>query len=291
MGSHHADVVDHRIAAAARERRAFGGNPECRQTEGRILGGRAFHASIHAAARDRQLLSGRHFEACHLHAFDQNGVLARAQREIVVHLDGRQIVAQLRSEILANTRDSLQQRRVWPALHQLHQAEADFHGQRIHLEQRFEVFLGRFVRLSVEVLTAASFFRRMRQAMTPSPPPSEERNGGQSGEQRQRHQHAAGQQQRLGFAEHLILELRSEPAVGAGAGDDQAAGDRDHQRRNHRHQAIADGEHGVGLERVPRSMLCCSTPIRNPAMIFTPVMMMLAMASRCVKREAPSMAP
>ena len=32
------------------------------------------------------------------------------------------------------------------ALHQLHQAEADFHRERIHLQQRFEIFFGRFVR-------------------------------------------------------------------------------------------------------------------------------------------------
>ena len=47
-----------------------------------------------------------------------------------------------------------------------------------------------------------------------------------------------------------LLELRSQTDVGAGAGDDQAAGDRNHQRRDYGHQPVADGEHGVGLERV-----------------------------------------
>ena len=79
------------------------------------------------------------------------------------------------------------------------------------------------------------------------------RNGmvGNPGNKRQRHQHAAGQQQRFGFAEHLLLELRAEPGVRTGAGDDQAAGDGNHQGRNHRHQTVADGEHGVGLNGVP----------------------------------------
>ena len=45
-------------------------------------------------------------------------------------------------------------------------------------------------------------------------------------------------------------EIGSQPLVGTGARDDQAARNRDHQRRNHRHQAVADGENGVGLERL-----------------------------------------
>ena len=45
-------------------------------------------------------------------------------------------------------------------------------------------------------------------------------------------------------------EIRAQPVVGAGAGHDQAARNRDHQRRDHRHQAVADGQHGVGFERV-----------------------------------------
>ena len=40
-----------------------------------------------------------------------------------------------------------------------------------------------------------------------------------------------------------------------------------------------------------RSIPCCSTPIRKPAMMLIAVIRMLATASRCVKRDAPSMAP
>jgi hypothetical protein len=57
--------------------------------------------------------------------------------------------------------------------------------------------------------------------------------------------------ERFGFAEHLGLELRSQLGVRAGARDDQASRDGDHQRRNHGHQTVADGEHGVGLDSAP----------------------------------------
>ena len=39
------------------------------------------------------------------------------------------------------------------------------------------------------------------------------------------------------------------------------------------------------------SIPCWSTPIKKPAMMLMLVIKMLAMASRCVKREAPSMEP
>ncbi len=137
------------------------------------------------------------------------------------------------------------------ALHQLHQAEADFHHQRIHLEQRFDVFLGRFLGAFRRGFDGGVVFPTHAPADgAQSAAQGEKRNGGQSGEQRKRHQHAAGEQQRFRFAEHLGLELRSQLGVRTGARDDQAARDGDHQRWNHGHQTVADGEHGVGLDGV-----------------------------------------
>ncbi len=61
---------------------------------------------------------------------------------------------------------------------------------------------------------------------------------------------AAGDPEHARLGEELLAEISAEGFVGRGAGDDQAAGDGDQQRRNHGDQAVADGEHGVGLERV-----------------------------------------
>ena len=94
-----------------------------------------------------------------------------------------------------------------------------------------------------------------------------------------------------GLLNTCFAEFGPEPGLGTGAGHDQAAGDRDHQRRNDRDQPVADGQDGVGLQGAAESMPCCRTPIRKPAMMLMPVMRMLAIASRWVKRDAPSIAP
>ena len=78
------------------------------------------------------------------------------------------------------------------------------------------------------------------------------RNGtvGRPGKKREDQQNAAGQQQRLRVAEELLAEIGAQALVGTGARDDQAAGDGDHQRRNHGHQAVADGQDGIGFDGV-----------------------------------------
>ena len=67
----------------------------------------------------------------------------------------------------------------------------------------------------------------------------------QAGNNRQTHQDAGGQQNRIGFAEELLSDIQSELLVGTCARDDQAARHRDHQGRDHGHQAVTNGKHRV----------------------------------------------
>ncbi len=60
----------------------------------------------------------------------------------------------------------------------------------------------------------------------------------------------AGDPEDARLREELLAEIAAEGFVGGGAGDDQASGDGDQQRRDHGDEAVAHGEHGVGLERV-----------------------------------------
>ncbi len=85
----------------------------------------------------------------------------------------------------------------------------------------------------------------------PAPPPSS-RNGslGRPGSSAMAHSTPAASSSGCGLPKICLLEIRAQPGVGAGAGDDQAARNRNHQRRNHRHQAVADGQHRIGLERL-----------------------------------------
>ena len=56
--------------------------------------------------------------------------------------------------------------------------------------------------------------------------------------------------QRTRGLEHLLADVRAERVIGCGARHDDAAGHRNQQRRNDGDQAVADGEDGVGLERL-----------------------------------------
>ena len=51
----------------------------------------------------------------------------------------------------------------------------------------------------------------------------------------------------VGIAAELGDQRLVGRAVDAGLGDQQAGGDRDDQRRDLRHQAVADGQQGVGV--------------------------------------------
>ena len=68
----------------------------------------------------------------------------------------------------------------------------------------------------------------------------------QAGNQAHGRRDQAGQIERAGLGQQLLANLAAQHAGGVGAGQRDAAGDRDQQRRNQRDQAVADGEHRVG---------------------------------------------
>src|ERR1700676_3157867 len=46
------------------------------------------------------------------------------------------------------------------------------------------------------------------------------------------------------------MKFGAEPRLTTGTGNDQTTGNGNHERRDHGDQTIADGEYGVGLERL-----------------------------------------
>ena len=87
-------------------------------------------------------------------------------------------------------------------------------------------------------------------------------------------------------------DVLAEVGLGGGAGGDEAARHRDEQRRDGGDEALADGQDGEGLRPRPASSIpCCITPMIRPATMLTAVMSIAAIASRWVKRMAPSIAP
>ncbi len=77
----------------------------------------------------------------------------------------------------------------------------------------------------------------------------QKRDLGQTRKRRQRDEHAAREQQRRRRTEDLLLDFDADAVLRTGARNDHGAGNRDHQRRNHRDQTVADSQHGVGLQR------------------------------------------
>ena len=70
-------------------------------------------------------------------------------------------------------------------------------------------------------------------------------------------QQAADMPSALRIAGELVDQRLVGRAVDAGLGDQQAGGDRDDQRRDLRDQAVADGQQGVGVRRLRRSVRPC----------------------------------
>ena len=119
----------------------------------------------------------------------------------------------------------------------------------------------------------------------------QEREGGQPRHEPEQRDRAAGDQRRLrwrGSGGDLLAEI----PVGGRAGDDDAGGDRDQQRRDLGGQAVADRQQRVGLGGVAEAQVVLERrrpPCRRSRLIA--VIMTAAMASPLTNFEAPSIAP
>ncbi len=72
----------------------------------------------------------------------------------------------------------------------------------------------------------------------------------QPGNDRQSENHPGRQHERHSVTEELPDEVGAKTFLRAGPRDNQSAGNRNHQSRDHGDQAVADGEHGIGLQRL-----------------------------------------
>ena len=207
--------------------------------------------------RNRQFAALRQLVARDLDALQRNHVFAAAQRQIVGDAHRRQQVAEVAAPVAggsprcgAAAAIPARPPPVRPAPARLRWPAA----RRAAATPTFSLAAAGLAAARRRCRRPRSPCCRMRQPAAPAPPPSS-RNGifGMPGSSASAHQHAARQQQRLRVAEDLLVELRAQPRFRAGAGDDQAARNRDHQRRNDRHQAVADRQDGVGLERLAAS--------------------------------------
>ena len=248
MRAQHADRIDHRVVRPARALRLVRRNPPCRHAEGRLARGLPAQRRRGLAHRNGQFATLRQFVARDFDALERNHVFARLQRQIVGHAHRREQIAEIARQLPPDAGDSAQQRRVLPPSTSRTRPSptSTASGSTRSTASRFSRAGAALV--SVTFLASMPALAHPPGRRAHARAQQQERNRRQARKQRQRHQHAAGQQQRLRIAEHLLAKIRAQPRVGAGAGHDQAARDRDHQRRDHRDQAVADGQHGVGFD-------------------------------------------
>ncbi len=152
---------------------------------------------------------------------------------------------------IALTRRSSELLAARPGVDERHEAEADRELERVDAD------LGhRFVRLGQRRLAAARAggvgVGGARQPVAHDPgdraeDPRDQQEGKlrQAGDQREQADRAGGDERRLALTEDLAGDVRAEVAVGGGAGDDDAGGDRDQQRRDLRGETVADGQQRV----------------------------------------------
>ena len=107
---------------------------------------------------------------------------------------------------------------------------------------------GRFRRLGGAVAVARLPGQRRGAAAE-----RQEREHRNARQQRQHQHHAGRHAERLRIAGELLHQRLVGRAGDAGLRDQQARRGRDDQRRHLRHQAVADGEHGVGAGGVAES--------------------------------------
>ena len=194
--------------------------------------------------------------AANLDPFHQNAVARRRHIHIVADMHHRRQKAHLLRELLTNTADTAQQLAVLRAVHHRDQAVAHFHTQRIF---QLHVAPGRFHCRRRLLRTRDRLLRsRLRLHLTTALPPGQaQQRGGKQQEHQVRHprhqaqqpQHASAQHHHTRVAEQLGHHLLAHILIGADARDDNARRGGNHQRRDLRHQAVADGQQRIAFRR------------------------------------------
>ena len=194
------------------------------------------------------------FPARHFHAAQRDGVLLRLQAHVVGDVHRRNDEAQLLRQILPQRFHPGQQLAALILIDQRHQPVAHFEAEFVELQQIFDRILGRLFFPGCRRCSRGCrrLFGELGRAPGQKPSARRQQKEGKLGQSRnrgQRQHHARGDDQGTAPRQHLPPHIDGERGIGRGAGDHDAPGHRDQQRRNHGHQAVAHGEHGVGLQR------------------------------------------
>ena len=194
----------------------------------------------------------RDLRAAHL-----DDVLVRLHAELVVDAHRRDHEAEVGCDLAADHAHAAQQRAAGcattAAVDERHEPEADGELERVDADLGHRLLAGfRQRRLrgggadgGVGVGCAGHAVAHGPCDRAEDRGDQQERQLWQAGDQREQADRAGGHERRLALAEDLVGDVRAEVAVGGGAGDDDAGGDRDQQRGDLRGEAVTDGQQRV----------------------------------------------
>src|SRR5436190_5264731 len=127
--------IDNRVVQRLRTLTVFLRDPDCRQTERRLVGRRACDLFRNAPGIDRQVFIRHQFAARDLHAFQENGVLSRTELQVVGDIDRRHDDAEVLRDLFSDRTDAIQEIAALLDVNDANQAVADFNSQTVDLQK------------------------------------------------------------------------------------------------------------------------------------------------------------
>ena len=133
-------MVYHRVARKLRTFLILGGDPDCRKPEGRFYRVHSRNLLVHIAGLHGEVMPDHQLGTSDFNALDGDRVFARRQLKVVLDVDGRDDVAEVKGGLPTDGLDALKQFPVLFLVHEGNQAIAQLQPQHIHRQQFRNVF-------------------------------------------------------------------------------------------------------------------------------------------------------
>ncbi len=257
----HGGRVDHGVAHGLGLGALVRLDPGGIQAKCGVLAGDALQRAQRAARVQRQFAVGVDIGGSYRHAMHQHPVAVGRQFQVVADVHGRDQEAHVLGQLAAHALDARHQLAALVGIHQRDQPVTHFQSQRIDRAQFVPAQLGGWRGgRAAEGIQRAGFsgsrgrIGRRCLALAVQLPGNEAEDRGQRQESdvgHARHQadqaeDAGGDRQGAVLAKHLAGHGLGHVLRARGAGDQHRHGAGDQQRRQLRHQAVTDGQQGVG---------------------------------------------
>ena len=265
MGCHNGTGFHHGVSLNLRLLFQGALNPDCRQAKRRVSGLLPWQRPRRRAWVNGQPAPRISITTANLNPFHQDTVASRWQIHIVADMHYRRQEAHILGKLLTNTANTPQQLTVLLEINHRDKAVTHLHTQRVF---QLNIIPGRFNRLAV----LRHFHRRrlrLRFGFTSAQPPRQpQQRTGEEQEDKVRHaryqtqqtQNGGAQQHHARVAEQLANHLLTHILVSSHAGNDNARGGRDNQRRDLCYQAVTNGQQRITFGGMPH----IHTVLQNP---------------------------